>query len=163
MYLTKTEPIRLLPTDDSQLLAFMERFNLACNYLLNVALAEKLWHLLPLEQRPVPGLPTEVLASFRCLPGADPQGSRQLQEQASLQCCGLLSAAQGDSHHGYNEERRRTDSHRGRNLQRKCTHSARRKLLSLGGRQSRYQRDVNRRISKAIVQKAQQLSCGVWS
>jgi IS605 OrfB family transposase len=53
------------------------------------------------------------------------------------------------------EARRRTYAHRRRNLQRKGTHAARRKLRKLAGRQARYQRNENHRISKRLVHKAQ--------
>jgi transposase len=49
------------------------------------------------------------------------------------------------------ERHRRTDAHRRRNLQRRGTRRARRKLVTLKGHQARYQRDVNRTISKRAV------------
>ncbi len=55
------------------------------------------------------------------------------------------------------EAKRRIDSHRRRNLQRKATKAARRKLRRLGHKQSRYQRDTNHCISKAVVRNAK---CG---
>jgi len=59
------------------------------------------------------------------------------------------------------EEKRRTYAHRRRNLQRKKTKSARRKLKLIKGRQARFQRDTNHRISKAIVAEAQRSGRGV--
>lgn len=52
------------------------------------------------------------------------------------------------------ERHRRIDAHRRRNLQRKGTKAAKRKLRQLGRRRSRYQRNENHRISKAVVQNA---------
>lgn len=53
------------------------------------------------------------------------------------------------------EENRRIFAHRRRNLQRNGSASARRKLRSISGKQSRFQKNTNHRISKRIVQKAQ--------
>ena len=53
------------------------------------------------------------------------------------------------------EESRRTFAHHRRNLQRKSTHPARRKLKKIRGKQARYQKDMNHRISKAVVQNAE--------
>lgn len=59
------------------------------------------------------------------------------------------------------EESRRKAAHRRRNLQRKNTRSATRKLLKLRGRQARYQKDVNHRISKTLVSNAQRTGRGI--
>ncbi len=53
------------------------------------------------------------------------------------------------------EENRRKFAHRRRNLQRNGSKSAKRKLKSISGKQSRFQKDTNHRISKCIVRKAQ--------
>ena len=53
------------------------------------------------------------------------------------------------------EKNRRIHAHRRRNLQRKGTKAATRKLRKLSGKQHRFQTDTNHRISKTIVQKAQ--------
>lgn len=68
----------------------------------------------------------------------------------------IATDSDGTNHSGAAVERaRRIHFHRRRNLQRKGTRSAKRKLRRLSGRQARYQRDVNHRISKAIVSSAQ--------
>jgi IS605 OrfB family transposase len=59
------------------------------------------------------------------------------------------------------EKQRRIMKHRRRNLQRKGTRSATRKLKKLSSKQSRYQKDVNHCISKAIVQTAQRYSSAI--
>jgi IS605 OrfB family transposase len=59
------------------------------------------------------------------------------------------------------EENRRKATHRRRNLQRKGTRSAARKLLKVKGKQARYQKDVNHRISKALVSNAQRTGRGL--
>ena len=53
------------------------------------------------------------------------------------------------------EDNRRKFSHRRRNLQRNGSKSAKRKLKSISGKQARFQKDINHRISKSIVRKAQ--------
>lgn len=53
------------------------------------------------------------------------------------------------------DDNRRKFSHRRRNLQRNGSKSAKRKLKSISGKQSRFQKDTNHRISKYIVRKAQ--------
>ncbi|HJY87046.1 MAG TPA: transposase [Candidatus Acidoferrales bacterium] len=74
----------------------------------------------------------------------------------------LLADSDGQTYSGLLiEEQRRIFSHRRRNLQRKQTRAAQRKLRKISGQQSRYQRDVNHCLSKAVVRKAQQLSCGI--
>jgi IS605 OrfB family transposase len=59
------------------------------------------------------------------------------------------------------EQRRSIDAHRRRNLQRKGTKAAKRKLRRLSGKQSRYQRDTNHRISKAVVRNAEGTGRGI--
>jgi putative transposase len=59
------------------------------------------------------------------------------------------------------ELRRRIDDHRRRNLQRKATKATRRKLRRLGRTRSRYQRDVNHRISKTVVRNAKGTGRGI--
>lgn len=59
------------------------------------------------------------------------------------------------------ESKRRIMKHRRRNLLRNHSKSAMRKLRKLGRRQSRYQKDVNHCISKAIVQTAERYSCAI--
>jgi putative transposase len=53
------------------------------------------------------------------------------------------------------ENNRRKFTHRRRNLQRNGSKSAKRKLKSISGKQSRFQKLTNHQISKCIVQKAQ--------
>ena len=53
------------------------------------------------------------------------------------------------------EDNRRKFAHRRRNLQHNGSKSAKRKLKSISGKQARFQKDTNHRISKHIVQKAQ--------
>lgn len=59
------------------------------------------------------------------------------------------------------EETRRKFAHRRRNLQRNGTRASKRKLRNIRHKQSRYQTDVNHRISKAIVQKAKRTGRGI--
>jgi IS605 OrfB family transposase len=47
----RVETVRLLPPDPAQLLAWLERFNAAANWLSGVAFRERLWHWLPLQRR----------------------------------------------------------------------------------------------------------------
>ncbi len=49
--MNRIETVRLRPADPAQLLAWMERFNEAANWLSGVALRERLWHWLPLQRR----------------------------------------------------------------------------------------------------------------
>lgn len=53
------------------------------------------------------------------------------------------------------EDNRRKFSHRRRNLQRNGSKSARRKLKSISGKQSRFQKNTNHTISKCLVKNAQ--------
>lgn len=53
------------------------------------------------------------------------------------------------------DDNRRKFAHRRRNLQRNGSKSSKRKLKSISGKQSRFQKDTNHRISKCIVRKAQ--------
>jgi putative transposase len=59
------------------------------------------------------------------------------------------------------ERRRRFDVHRRRNLQRKATKAARRKLRQFGRKRSRYQRDTNHVITKAVVRNAKGTGRGI--
>jgi putative transposase len=59
------------------------------------------------------------------------------------------------------DRHRRTDAHRRRNLQRKATKATRRKLRQLGRTRSRYQRDTNHVISKAIARNAEGTGRGI--
>lgn len=59
------------------------------------------------------------------------------------------------------EDQRRKYQHRRRNLQRKGTRVAKRKLRQISGKQQRYQTDTNHRISKRIVQTAQDTGRGI--
>ncbi len=47
----RIETVRLQPADPAQLLAWLERFNEAANWLSGVAFRERLWHWLPLQRR----------------------------------------------------------------------------------------------------------------
>ncbi len=47
----RIETVRLQPADPAQLLAWLERFNEAANWLSGVAFREHLWHWLPLQRR----------------------------------------------------------------------------------------------------------------
>lgn len=59
------------------------------------------------------------------------------------------------------DTKRRTYEHRRRNLQRKGTKSAKRKLRTIRHNQSRYQRDVNHCIAKALVRNAKDTARGL--
>ena len=59
------------------------------------------------------------------------------------------------------EDQRRKYQHRRRNLQRKGTRAAKRKLRQISGKQQRHQTDTNHRISKRIVQTAQDTGRGI--
>lgn len=74
----------------------------------------------------------------------------------------LAADSDGDTYSGEAvEKQRRRYAHRRRNLQRKQTRAAKRKLRQLSGQQARFQADVNHRISKQIVQKAQDTGRGI--
>lgn len=74
----------------------------------------------------------------------------------------LATDSDGRVHVGADvEKRRRIHSHRRRNLSRKNTRAARRKLRQLSGKQARYQRDVNHRISKEVVRHAEGTGRGI--
>ncbi len=47
----RIETVRLRPADPAQLLAWLERFNAAANWLSSVAFGERLWRWLPLQRR----------------------------------------------------------------------------------------------------------------
>ncbi len=49
--MNRVETVRLDPADPAQLLAWLERFNTAANWLSGVAFRERLWHWLPLQRR----------------------------------------------------------------------------------------------------------------
>jgi putative transposase len=59
------------------------------------------------------------------------------------------------------DELRRKYAHRLRNLQRKGTRAAKRKLRTLKGKQSRFQRDFNHQLSKRVVAKALDTQRGI--
>ena len=68
----------------------------------------------------------------------------------------------GTTHSGARVElARRIFAHRRRNLQRRGTRAARRKLKTLKGKQARFQKDTNHRISKAIVATAERTERGI--
>jgi putative transposase len=68
----------------------------------------------------------------------------------------LAADSDGENFSGADVERnRRIFAHRRKNLQKKQTSSAKRKLKKLSGKQARFQKDTNHRISKLLVQKAQ--------
>ncbi len=69
--------------------------------------------------------------------------------------CEIVSDSDGEQFSGKQIEKvRQTFAHRRRNLQRKQTQSAKRKLKSLAGKQSRFQKNENHIISKKLVEKA---------
>src|SRR3989442_10440851 len=49
--MNQVETVRLHPPDPAQLIAWLERFNAATNWLSGVAFRERLWHWLPLQRR----------------------------------------------------------------------------------------------------------------
>jgi hypothetical protein len=49
--MNNVETVRLHPADPAQLLAWLERFNAAANWLSSIAFRERLWHWLPLQRR----------------------------------------------------------------------------------------------------------------
>src|SRR6266852_5862186 len=63
--MNRVETVRLHPPDPAQLIARLERFNAAANWLSGVAFRERLWHWLPLQRRAY----REVRERFQ-LPGA---------------------------------------------------------------------------------------------
>lgn len=74
----------------------------------------------------------------------------------------LATDSDGAMYSGADVERtRRILTHRRRNLQRKGTKAAKRKLRQLSGKQARFQRNTNHRISKRIVQTAKDTGRGV--
>jgi putative transposase len=74
----------------------------------------------------------------------------------------LASDSDGAQYSGEQvEDQRRKYQHRRRNLQRKGTRAARRKLRQISGNQQRFQTDTNHRISKRIVQTAQDTGRGI--
>jgi len=74
----------------------------------------------------------------------------------------LAADSDGEVYSGDNIDRvRRTYAHRRRNLQRRGTRAAKRKLRQISGREARFRRDVNHRISKALVQKAERTGRGI--
>lgn len=74
----------------------------------------------------------------------------------------LAADSDGETYSGAQvEDQRRKHQHRRRNLQRKGTRSAKRKLRRVSGKQQRYQTDTNHRISKRIVQTAQDTGRGI--
>ena len=74
----------------------------------------------------------------------------------------LAADSDGEAYSGVAiEDQRRKYTHRRRNLQRKGTCSAKHKLRQISGKQQRYQTDTNHRISKRIVQTAQDTGRGI--
>jgi len=74
----------------------------------------------------------------------------------------LAADSDGDTYSGGDlEQVRRRYAHRRRNLQKKGTKASKRKLRQISGKEARFRRDVNHRISKAIVQKAQRTGRGI--
>lgn len=74
----------------------------------------------------------------------------------------LAVDSDGQVHSGNEVELvRRRYAHRRRNLQRKGTRAARRKLRKIGSKEARFRRDVNHRISRAIVSKAKRTGRGI--
>lgn len=74
----------------------------------------------------------------------------------------IASDSDGNMYSGTKvEENRRIFAHRRRNLQRRGTRAARRKLRQLSGKQARFQRNENHRISKQIVAEAQRTERGI--
>lgn len=68
----------------------------------------------------------------------------------------LASDSDGENFSGAEvQHNRRIFEHRRKNLQKKQTPSAKRKLRKLSGKQARFQKDTNHRISKLLVEKAQ--------
>src|SRR5229473_3349416 len=63
--MNRVETVRLHPPYPAQLIAWLERFNAAANWLSGVAFRERLWHWLPLQRRAY----REVRERFQ-LPGA---------------------------------------------------------------------------------------------
>ena len=59
------------------------------------------------------------------------------------------------------EKKRHIYAHRRRNLQRNGSRSSKRKLKKISGRQARFQKDTNHRISKAIVLTAERTQSGI--
>ncbi len=49
--MNRIETVRLQPANPAQLVAWLERFNAAANWLSGVAFRERLWHWLPLQRR----------------------------------------------------------------------------------------------------------------
>ncbi|HJY88055.1 MAG TPA: hypothetical protein VKE24_14570, partial [Candidatus Acidoferrales bacterium] len=74
IHLTHVETIRLFPKDRAGLLAYLERFNAACDWLSAIAFREGLWHWLPLQRRTYPELRGKVPTLSRRGVGGHPQG-----------------------------------------------------------------------------------------
>lgn len=74
----------------------------------------------------------------------------------------LAADSDGDTYSGDGVDLvRRRYAHRRRNLQRKGTKASKRKLRQISGKEARFRRDVNHRISKALVFKAQRTGRGI--
>lgn len=74
----------------------------------------------------------------------------------------LLVDSDGETHSGETVETvRRRYAHRRRNLQRKGTRAAKRKLRQVGNKEARFRRDMNHRISRAVVSKAKRTGRGI--
>jgi len=103
------------------------------------------WYLYATADVPVPetGAPRDIL-------GVD------------LGIVNLATDSDGGTHSGTAvEDRRRVYARRRRDLQRTRTKASRRKLRRLSGRQARFQRDTNHRISKRIVAAAEGTGRGI--
>lgn len=74
----------------------------------------------------------------------------------------IATDSEGERHTGEQVEKHRKQHQRARSsFQRKDTKSAKRRLKKLSGKQSRYQKQENHRIAKAIVAKAKALGLGI--
>lgn len=74
----------------------------------------------------------------------------------------IATDSDGESHSGKQvEQKRRIHQNRRTRLQKKGTKAAKRKLRKLSGKQARYQRNENHRISKTIVRKAKDTERGI--
>src|SRR5713226_8041291 len=49
--MNRVETVRLYAPDPAQVIAWLERFNAAANWVSGVAFGERLWHCLPLQRR----------------------------------------------------------------------------------------------------------------
>ncbi len=101
-----------------------------------------------------------IACTCEVAPGAavEPQGALGVD----LGIVNIAVDSQGTHYSGRTiEVARKRFANRRKNLQKKGTRSAKRKLKKISGRQSRYQKDRNHFISKAIVATAQRLSFSI--